>query len=75
MTQPRTFRLLKTKQDHLSSINFHLDIRSLVKHYDELESQPGYLDSSPDILCPTETWLQDKMTPYCFKLSVYNARF
>ena len=63
----------KTKTDQLSLIIFHLNTRSLVKHYDELESQLGYLESPPDILCLTETWLKDNMTPYCFKLSGYKT--
>ena len=63
----------KTKTDQLYLIIFHLNTRSLVKHYDELESQLGYLESHPDILCLTETWLKDNMTPYCFKLSGYKT--
>ena len=52
-----------TKTDQLSLIIFHLNTRSLVKHYDELESQLDYLESPPDTLCLTGTLLKDNMTP------------
>ena len=44
----------------------HLNVRSIRKHYAELESLVFGLDSQPDILCLSETWLSndDNMNSY-----------
>ena len=37
----------------------HLNVRSIRKHYAELESLVFSLDAQPDILCQSETWLSN----------------
>ena len=37
----------------------HLNVRSIKKHYAEQESLDFGLDSQPDILCLSETWLSN----------------
>ena len=46
----------------------HLNVRSIRKHYAELESLVSGLDSQPDILCLSETWLSnDNINSYSIK--------
>ena len=45
----------KTKNSKVSVL--HLNIRSLKPHFDKMEALILSLESPPDIICITETWL------------------
>ena len=50
-----------------------MNVRSLNKHHDELEALINSLESPPDVVCISETWLQEDNSVNCFKLSGYNT--
>ena len=50
-----------------------MNVRSLNKHHDELEALIKSLESPPDVVCISETWLQEDNSVNCFKLSAYKT--
>ena len=52
---------------------FHLNVGFLHKHYDELEALIASLESPPDLLCPSETWLHEADHINCYKITGYNT--
>ena len=50
----------------------HLNIRSIRKHINDLEALVYSLESQPDILCLTETWLGAGDDENCFRVPGYN---
>ena len=50
---------------------FHLNTRSVRKHYAELDALIAGLESPPCSICLTETWLNDNDDPNMFKLKNY----
>ena len=49
-----------------------MNVRSLRKHHDELEALVSSLESSPDIICLSETWLHEYDDKHCFKIKGYH---
>ena len=54
---------------------FSLNIRSLVKHFDELQITLHNLKSFPAVLLLTETWLSEQNDPELFRLEQYQSIF
>ena len=54
-----------------SLIVLNLNVRSLKKHLEDLEALAYSLESPPDILCLTETWLSEKDDPNPFLVTGY----
>ena len=55
-----------------SSLNvLNLIVRSLKKHLEDLEALAYSLESPPDILCLTESWLSEKDDPKLFLVTGY----
>ena len=44
----------------------------LRKHHDELEALVSSLESPPDIICPSETWLHEYDVKHSYKLKGYH---
>ena len=60
--------------NHYQSLTvIHLHTRSLKKHYEQLEALVNCLESPPNIICLTETWLSAKNDPGLYNLSNYTA--
>ena len=55
----------------LSVLN--LKVRSLKKHLEDLEALVSSLESPPDILCLTETWLSENDNPQSFLVNGYKS--
>ena len=51
----------------------HLNTRSLKKHHEELEALVNCLESPPNIICLTETWLSTDDDPGLYNLSNYTT--
>ena len=49
----------------------HLNVRSLKPHYEKLEALILSLESPPDVICLTETWLTANDDPKCYLLPGY----
>ena len=50
-----------------------LNARSLKKHLEDLEALVSSLESSPDLLCLTETWLSENDNPQFFHVNGYKS--
>ena len=50
----------------------HLNVRSIRKHINDIEALVYSLESQPDILCLTETWLGAGDDENCFRVPGYN---
>ena len=55
ISQNNSTLINKTENSKVSVL--HLNIRSLKPHFDKLEALILSLESPPDIICITETWL------------------
>ena len=49
----------------------NVNVRSLKLHLEKLEALVLSLESSPDVLCLTETWLTDYEDPILFLINGY----
>lgn len=49
----------------------HLNIRSVIAHYEELEALMHFLDY-PDVVCLTETWLNES-NQHLYSLNKYEG--
>ena len=60
---------VEPKLNSLSVLN--VNVRSLKLHLEKLEALVLSLESSPDVLCLTETWLTDNDGPELFLVNGY----
>ena len=63
---------IKHSKPNLTISIIHINIRSIKKHLDELEALILSLESPPDIICLTETWLTDNDKNESWLISGYN---
>ena len=53
----------------------HLNVRSLKPHYEKLEALILSLESPPDVICLTKTWLTANDDPKCHLLPDIDSSF
>ena len=73
ISQNNSTLINKTENSKVSVL--HLNIRSLKPHFDKLEALILSLESTPDIICITETWLTKNDPSESWLINGYNQYF